>query len=150
MPLKVKYTKWPLFIIILCFKKKKTNKKNGRIKKKKKGCFFLFFSSIFVPCLPSNEHIEAAINSEEDHVVVIRFGLTGEQNCFTMDETLDAIARAIQQFAAIYKIYGLDDDPITVLFFYKDDKQKMVDIIETVYRGASNNQPVITSVDAEY
>ncbi|CAO3606976.1 unnamed protein product [Cunninghamella echinulata] len=90
-----------------------------------------------------------------------------------MDETLGGIGEKVQEFAVIYKvdlnevpdckeIYGLNDDPVTILFFYKnkhilidldngnngkinwaiDNKQELIDIIETVYRGASKNQPV--------
>lgn len=110
--------------------------------------------------------VDQAILSEEDRVVVIRFGHDWDPTCMKMDEVLYSIAEKVKNFAVIYlvditevpdfnKMYELYD-PCTVMFFFRnkhimidlgtgnnnkinwplEDKQEMIDIIETVYRGA--------------
>ena len=103
--------------------------------------------SYFLPHLPSGWHVDEAIKSEEDRVVVIRFGHDGDSQCMTMDETLYSVAEKVQNFAVIYltditevpdfnkvcvfflhsfdcidanfdKMYELYD-PCTVMFFYR-------------------------------
>ncbi|KAL1705545.1 mitosis protein DIM1-domain-containing protein [Schizophyllum commune] len=150
--------------------------------------------SYFLPHLPSGWHVDEAIKSEEDRVVVIRFGHDWDSQCMTMDETLYAVAEKVQNFAVIYlcditqvpdfnKMYELYD-PCTVMFFYRqvnptsshlshlhlavscrnkhimidlgtgnnnkinwamDNKQELIDIIETVYRGASKGRGLVVS-----
>ncbi|KAJ8517844.1 hypothetical protein ONZ45_g5015 [Pleurotus djamor] len=126
--------------------------------------------SYFLPHLPSGWHVDEAIKSEEDRVVVIRFGHDWDTQCMVMDENLYAVAEKVQNFAVIYlvditevpdfnKMYELYD-PCTVMFFYRnkhimidlgtgnnnkinwamDNKQELIDIIETVYRGASKGR----------
>ena len=58
--------------------------------------------SYFLPHLPSGWHVDEAIKSEEDRVVVIRFGHDWDSQCMTMDETLYATAEKVQNFAVIY------------------------------------------------
>jgi len=58
--------------------------------------------SYFLPHLPSGWHVDEAIKSEEDRVVVIRFGHDWDPQCMIMDETLHAIAEKVQNFAVIY------------------------------------------------
>jgi DIM1 family U5 snRNP protein len=58
--------------------------------------------SYFLPHLPSGWHVDEAIKSEEDRVVVIRFGHDGDSQCMTMDETLYSVAEKVQNFAVIY------------------------------------------------
>lgn len=131
--------------------------------------------SYFLPHLPSGWHVDEAIKSEEDRVVVIRFGHDWDSQCMTMDETLYSVAEKVQNFAVIYlcditevpdfnKMYELYD-PCTVMFFYRnkhimidlgtgnnnkinwamDNKQELIDIIETVYRGASKGRGLVVS-----
>ncbi|KAL0580221.1 U4/U6-U5 snRNP complex subunit dib1 [Marasmius crinis-equi] len=151
--------------------------------------------SYFLPHLPSGWHVDEAIKSEEDRIVVIRFGHDWDSQCMTMDETLYAVAEKVQNFAVIYlcditevpdfnKMYELYD-PCTVMFFYRwaqdrpsihshipykfimhrnkhimidlgtgnnnkinwamDNKQELIDIIETVYRGASKGRGLVVS-----
>ncbi|KAJ3486919.1 hypothetical protein NLI96_g3918 [Meripilus lineatus] len=147
--------------------------------------------SYFLPHLPSGWHVDEAIKSEEDRVVVIRFGHDWDSQCMTMDETLHGVAEKVQNFAVIYlvditevpdfnKMYELYD-PCTVMFFYRnkhimidlgtgnnnkinwamDNKQEvcvfrtledplltlpqLIDIIETVYRGASKGRGLVVS-----
>ena len=101
--------------------------------------------SYFLPHLPSGWHVDEAIKSEEDRVVVIRFGHDWDPQCMVMDETLYSCAEKVQNFAVIYlcditdvpdfnkvcsdsnaagwaltafQMYELYD-PCTVMFFYR-------------------------------
>lgn len=107
-----------------------------------------------------------AILTEEERVVVIRFGHDWDKTCTAMDEVLFSLAEDVKNFAVVYLVdisevpefntmYELYD-PCTVMFFYRnkhimidlgtgnnnkinwciDDRQEVIDIIETVYRGA--------------
>ncbi|KAG2002417.1 Txnl4a protein, variant 2 [Coprinopsis cinerea AmutBmut pab1-1] len=60
--------------------------------------------SYFLPHLPSGWHVDEAIKSEEDRVVVIRFGHDWDSQCMTMDETLYGISEKVQNFAVIYLV----------------------------------------------
>ena len=63
---------------------------------------FALDMSYFLPHLPSGWHVDEAIKSEEDRVVVIRFGHDWDSQCMTMDETLYGVAEKVQNFAVIY------------------------------------------------
>ena len=63
-----------------------------------------FNMSYFLPHLPSGWHVDEAIKSEEDRVVVIRFGHDWDSQCMTMDETLHGVAEKVQNFAVIYLV----------------------------------------------
>ena len=58
--------------------------------------------SYFLPHLPSGWHVDEAIKSEDDRVVIIRFGHDWDTQCMKMDETLYAISEKVQNFAVIY------------------------------------------------
>lgn len=60
--------------------------------------------SYFLPHLPSGWHVDQAILSEDDRVVVIRFGSDGDSQCMKMDETLYGVAEKVQNFAVIYLV----------------------------------------------
>lgn len=106
---------------------------------------------------------------------VIRFGHDWDPTCMKMDEVLYSIAEKVKNFAVIYlvditkvpdfnKMYELYD-PCTVMFFFRnkhimidlgtgnnnkinwalEDKQEMIDIIETVYRGARKGRGLVVS-----
>lgn len=60
--------------------------------------------SYFLPHLPSGWHVDEAIKSEEDRVVVIRFGHDWDSQCMMMDETLYSVAEKVQNFAVIYLV----------------------------------------------
>lgn len=108
-------------------------------------------------------------------MVVIRFGRDQDPDCMKMDEILYSVADKVRNFAAIYvcdldevqafnQLYELYD-PMCVMFFYRNkhilvdfgtgnnnklnfelrDKQDMIDIIETVYRGASKGRGLVVS-----
>nr|4CDO_A Chain A, Thioredoxin-like Protein 4a, Polyglutamine-binding Protein [Homo sapiens]4CDO_C Chain C, Thioredoxin-like Protein 4a, Polyglutamine-binding Protein [Homo sapiens] len=128
-----------------------------------------------LPHLHNGWQVDQAILSEEDRVVVIRFGHDWDPTCMKMDEVLYSIAEKVKNFAVIYlvditevpdfnKMYELYD-PCTVMFFFRnkhimidlgtgnnnkinwamEDKQEMVDIIETVYRGARKGRGLVVS-----
>jgi U5 snRNP protein, DIM1 family len=60
--------------------------------------------SYFLPHLPSGWHVDQAILSEEDRVVVIRFGHDYDSQCMKMDETLNGVSEKVQNFAVIYLV----------------------------------------------
>ncbi|KAE8233320.1 hypothetical protein CF326_g1640 [Tilletia indica] len=131
--------------------------------------------SYFLVHLPSGWHVDQAILSEEEKVVVIRFGHDWDPTCMRMDETLYGVQEALRNYATIYvvditqvpdfnKMYELYDD-CAVMFFYRnkhimvdlgtgnnnkinwaiEDKQEFIDIVETVYRGASKGRGLVVS-----
>ena len=69
------------------------------------SCYLQYLKmSYFLPHLPSGWHVDEAIKSEEDRVVVIRFGHDWDSQCMTMDETLYGVADKVQNFAVIYLV----------------------------------------------
>lgn len=60
--------------------------------------------SYFLPHLESGWHVDQAILSEEDRVVVLRFGHDADSQCMKMDETLWGIAERVQNFAVVYLV----------------------------------------------
>ena len=60
--------------------------------------------SYFLPHLPTGWHVDQAILSEEDRVVVIRFGHDWDSQCMKMDETLNGVSEKVQNFAVIYLV----------------------------------------------
>lgn len=126
--------------------------------------------SIFLPHLVSGWHVDQAILSEDDKLVVIRFGSDASTECMLVDEVLYGIAEQVRNFASIYvcdtaevpdfnEMYELWD-PVAIMFFYKNqhimcdfgtgennkltlvmtDPQKMIDILETIYRAAAKGK----------
>ncbi|TPX61507.1 hypothetical protein PhCBS80983_g01076 [Powellomyces hirtus] len=137
--------------------------------------YSLHHSRYFLPHLHTGWHVDQAILNEEERVVVVRFGHDWDPTCMKMDEILYAIAEKVKNFAVIYlvdiaevpdfnKMYELYD-PCTVMFFYRnkhimidlgtgnnnkinwalEDKQEMVDIVETVFRGARKGRGLVVS-----
>ncbi|ORY46426.1 putative thioredoxin-like protein 4A, partial [Rhizoclosmatium globosum] len=106
--------------------------------------------SYFLPHLPSGWHVDQAIRSEEDRVVVIRFGHDWDPTCVQMDEVLYKCAERLRNFAVIYladttevpdfnSMYEIYD-PCTVMFFYRN-KHIMVDL------GTGNNNKINWAID---
>jgi len=131
--------------------------------------------SYMLPHLTSGWAVDQAIVTEEDRVVVIRFGHDWDTDCMIMDETLYQIQESVKNFAVIYvvdikevpdfnQMYELYD-PLTVMFFFKnkhimidlgtgdnnkitwpiEDPQEMIDLIEVVYRGAKKGKGLVIS-----
>ncbi|KAK6197466.1 mitosis protein dim1 [Scheffersomyces amazonensis] len=135
--------------------------------------------SIFLPHLRTGWHVDQAILSEDDRLVIIRFGREEETQCMIMDEILYSISEKIKNFAVVYlcnidkvpdfnAMYELDQDrsePFTIMFFHRNkhmmcdfgtgnnnklnfminDKQELIDIIETIYRGAKKGKGLVVS-----
>ena len=103
--------------------------------------------------------------SEEDRLVVIRFGRDWDPDCMRQDEILYRIADKVKNFAVIYlcdidevpdfnKMYELYDT-VTIMFFFRnkhmmcdfgtgnnnklnwvlEDKQELIDIVSTPVMG---------------
>lgn len=131
--------------------------------------------SYLLPHLTSGWAVDQAIVHEEKRVVVIRFGSDSDPTCMEMDETLASIADKVREFAVVYlvdikevpdftEMYELYDS-CTVMFFFRNkhimidlgtgnnnkiswaigEKQEMIDIIETVYRGARKGRGLVVS-----
>ncbi|XP_053445392.1 thioredoxin-like protein 4A [Nycticebus coucang] len=127
--------------------------------------------SHMLPHLHNGWQVDQAILSE----VVIQFGHDWDLTCMKMDEVRYSIAEQVKNFAVIYlraitevpdfnKMYKLYD-PCTVMFFLRnkhividlvtsndnninwamENKQEMVGIIQTVYRGARKDCTLVVS-----
>ncbi|KAI1749911.1 mitosis protein DIM1-domain-containing protein [Xylaria castorea] len=163
--------------------------------------------SFVLPHLPTGWHVDQAILSEEERVVVLRFGKDSDPDCMRQDEVLYRIADKVKNFAVVslsllhvkhravacydstygvaslitvfrLKIYLCDNeqvpdfnvmyelyDPMTIMFFFRnklimvdlgsgnnnklnfvlEDKQELIDIVETVYRGAKKGRGLVVS-----
>ncbi|KAK7187518.1 Thioredoxin-like 4A [Paraphaeosphaeria sporulosa] len=131
--------------------------------------------SIVLPHLHSGWHVDQAILSEERRVVVLRFGAAGAPAVMSMDEHLYKIAGKLKNFATIYLVDNTEVpdfnamyeiyDECTVMFFWRNkhiqvdfgtgnnnkinfaisSKDELIDIIETVYRGASKGKGLVVS-----
>lgn len=137
--------------------------------------YIYLIMAYLLPHLNNGWEVDQAILSEEDRVVVIRFGNDYDKDCIIMDETLSKISELVQNFAIIYLVdikkvndfnsmYELYDN-CTIMFFYRnkhimidfgtgdnnklkwpiEDKQEMIDIIEVVYRGAKKGKGLVIS-----
>lgn len=141
-----------------------------------------------IPYLRKAWYVDQAILTEEDRLVVIRFGdnrspeKSGGQNTAetkqevdAQDEVLRKIAPKVVNFAVIYtcnqnKVKDFNEmyelyDPLTIMFFFRnkhmmcdfgtgnnnkinwllEDKQELIDIIETIYRGAKKGRGLVVS-----
>ncbi|CAB9519297.1 Thioredoxin-like protein 4A [Seminavis robusta] len=86
--------------------------------------------SYLLPHLHSGWEVDQAIVTEEDRVVVIRFGRDQDPTCMIQDEVLMSIAEKVKNFAKIY-VVDIDQvpdfsnmyelyDPCTTMFFYRN------------------------------
>lgn len=131
--------------------------------------------SVVIPHLETGWHVDQAIMSEEDRLVVIRFGRDWDPECMRQDEVLYKIADRVKNFAVIY-VCDLDQvpdfkqmyelyDTVTLMFFFRnkhmmcdfgtgnnnklnwvlEDKQELIDIIETIYKGAKKGRGLVVS-----
>ena len=128
-----------------------------------------------LPHLSSGWAVDQAVLTEEERVVVIRFGHDWDTTCMVTDEVLFSLAEDVRNFAVVYvvditevpdfnEMYELYD-PCSVMFFFRNrhmmvdlgtgnnnkinwdfnSKQEMIDIIETVYRGARKGKGLVIS-----
>lgn len=120
-------------------------------------------------------HVDQAIVTEKEKLVVIRFGNDKSQESMLMDNLLYSISEKVSNFVSIYlvdieevpdfnEMYELTD-PMCLMFFYDnkhmmcdfgtgnnnklnfliDDKQELIDILETIFRGARKNKGLVVS-----
>ena len=86
--------------------------------------------SYLLPHLTSGWAVDQAILSEENRLVVLRFGHDYDPTCMQMDEVLYSIAELVKNYSVIYLVdtsevpdfntmYELYD-PCTVMFFYRN------------------------------
>ncbi|KAK1493666.1 thioredoxin-like protein 4A [Colletotrichum cuscutae] len=66
--------------------------------------------SIVIPHLNSGWHVDQAILSEEERLVVIRFGRDADRDCMKQDEVLYRISDRVKNFASIY-VCDIDQVP---------------------------------------
>lgn len=128
--------------------------------------------SYLLPHLNSGWEVDQAIVTEESRVVVVRFG--HDYECMLQDEVLAKIADDVKNFAVVYLVdttevpdfnvmYELEKP--CIMFFFRNrhimvdcgtgnnnkidwtltDKQALIDIIETVYRGAKKGRGLVIS-----
>lgn len=131
--------------------------------------------SSFLYTLHTAFHVDQAILSEDARLVVIRFGIPTAPATMAMDELLFSQAERLRNYAAIYlcntdevpdfnTMYDLTDECL-VMFFYRNkhmmcdygtgdnnkmtfvpsDKQELVDIVDTIYRGAIRGKGIVTA-----
>ena len=125
--------------------------------------------------LDSGWEVDQAILTEEDRLVVIRFGHDYDPQCMQMDEILYKCAEEVKNFAVIYVVdiskvpdfntmYELYD-PCTTMFFYRNkhmmidlgtgnnnkinwpmnNKKEFIDILETIYKGARKGKGLVNA-----
>jgi len=98
--------------------------------------------SYLLPHLTSGWAVDQAILTEEERVVVIRFGHDWDRTCMTQDEVLASIAERVKNYAVVYvvDISEVSDynhmyelyDACTTMFFFRN-KHIMIDL------GTGNN-----------
>lgn len=130
--------------------------------------------SYFLPHLRTAWDVDRSIVNEEKRVVVIRFGRDDDETCMRVDDCLAGIAEEVKNFAVFFlvdigEVSDFNDmyelyDPCTVMFFFRNkhimvdfgtgnnnkmtwpvEKQDMIDIIETCYRGARKGRGLVVS-----
>lgn len=131
--------------------------------------------SYLLPHLDSEAAVNEALQSEEQRIILIRWGTDSDPTCMIMDETLYKVAERVKNFAVIYlvdithvKAFNEDfklTDPCSVMFFHRDKHimvdmgtgnnnkitfpitnwQDLIDIIEVVYRGATKGRGLVNA-----
>ncbi|KAJ5594751.1 uncharacterized protein N7459_000959 [Penicillium hispanicum] len=132
--------------------------------------------SIVLPHLRTAWHVDQAILSEEERLVVIRFGRDHDPDCEPPPSRDSPCCKpAPPDFAVIY-LCDIDEvpdfntmyelyDTMTIMYFYRnkhmmcdfgtgnnnklnwvlEDKQELIDIIETIYKGAKKGRGLVVS-----
>ena len=119
--------------------------------------------------------VDKAILSEEERLVVVRFGHDDNPQVQQMDALLSSLAPLVRNYAVIYTVdtavipdfdamYELYDDVTTMIFWRGRhmqidlgtgnnnkitwalrEKQEMLDILEVVYKGARKGKGLVIS-----
>ncbi len=131
--------------------------------------------SYMLPHLGSAWAVDQAIMTEEEKVVMIRFGHDYDPQCMEQDEVLFSIAEDVRNFCVVYlvditQVPDFNDmyelyDACTMMFFFRNkhimvdtstgnnnkinwvvhDRQDVIDLIEVVYRGARKGKGLVVS-----
>ena len=130
--------------------------------------------SYLLPHLRTAWDVDRSIVNEEKRMVVVRFGRDEDATCMRVDDCLAGIAEDVKNFAVVFlvdvgEVPDFNDmyelyDPCTVMFFFRNkhimvdfgtgnnnkitwpvEKQDMIDIIETCYRGARKGRGLVVS-----
>ncbi|XP_065829320.1 thioredoxin-like protein 4B [Oscarella lobularis] len=131
--------------------------------------------SYLIRRLKTKKDVDAAIKTNEDLVVVLRFGRETDPSCLQLDEILAKTEPLLAKMASIYTIdienvpvyreyFDISLIPATIFFFngqhIKVDwgtpdhtkfigsfrtKQDLIDVIETIYRGAMKGKLIVSS-----
>ena len=134
-----------------------------------------FKMSYMLPHLGSAWAVDQAIITEEEKVVMIRFGHDYDPQCMEQDEVLFSIAEDVRNFCVVYlvditQVPDFNDmyelyDACTMMFFFRNkhimvdtstgnnnkinwvvhDRQDVIDLIEVVYRGARKGKGLVVS-----
>ncbi|KAK5069196.1 hypothetical protein LTS08_003365 [Lithohypha guttulata] len=95
--------------------------------------------------LPSAWHVDQACMSEDERVVVIRFGDPSKPETWEQDEMLYKIADKIRNFAVIYTCDNTKIKDFNQMYELYDDKQDLIDVVEVIYRGAKKGRGLVVS-----
>ncbi len=117
--------------------------------------------------------VDQAILSEEDRLVVIRFGHNDHSDCQFMDNLMSSISERIKLFAVTYlvdirQVPDFNDmyelvDPFCLMIFFRNqhikldlgtgnnnkinfvirDKNEVIDLLELCYRGARKGKGLV-------
>lgn len=109
--------------------------------------------SYMLPHLHSGWAVDQAILTEEERVVVVRFGHDWDPLCMAVDEALYALAEDVRQFAVVYVVditevpdfnamYELYGDPCSIMFFWRN-KHILVDL------GTGNNNKINFALESK-
>ena len=119
--------------------------------------------------------VDQAILTEEEKIVVMRFGKTGTLECTLMDEVIRKAEPLLRRFVVFYALdiltvkdfnamYELYDD-VCIMFFYRnrhimvdagtgnnnkinwavEEVQELIDLCEVVWRGARKGKGLVIS-----
>ncbi|CAD5124791.1 DgyrCDS13053 [Dimorphilus gyrociliatus] len=128
-----------------------------------------------LPSLKSKSEIDEAIMNTKDLVLVLRFGKEDDGECMKLDHVLSKAAPLLTNMARIYQIdvkssevynnyFDISYIPATIFFFNAQhiridwgtpdqtkligslsSKQEVIDVVETVFRGAMKGKMNLTS-----
>lgn len=94
-----------------------------------------------LPHLHNGWQVDQAILSEEDKVVVIRFGHDWDPTCMKMDEVLYKVAEKVKNFAVLYLV-DVTETPDFNKMFVTMIKNRIFDRVFSLCLGTNCTIPV--------
>eukprot|EP01080_Neovahlkampfia_damariscottae_P000014 gene14-4265_t len=117
--------------------------------------------SYLLPHLNSAWAVDQAIVQEKERLVIIRFGHDWDKICIQQDEVLAKIAEKLKNMAIIFLVdiskvpdfntmnrhmlMDLGTGNNNKINFLIKEKQEVIDIVETVFRGARKGKGLVIS-----